>query len=168
MAYNQPYGMPYGYQNYPYGNIQPQPMYQQPNYQQNQQGQQMQQQPQQNQQPQYSNNFYSVVNGLEGAKQYPVLANQTMLLMDSQKPIVYKKSANGLGQTSIECFKLVSITEQEITGEKQQEKEPKVEYALKEELNALNKRFDSLVDRLINKPIKSENKGNSMQPKGSE
>jgi hypothetical protein len=162
MAYNQPYGMPYGYQNYPYGNIQPQqPVYQQPN-------QQMQQQQTPQQQPQYSNNFYSVVNGLEGAKQYPVLANQTMLLMDSNKPIVYKKSANGLGQTTIECFKLVSITEQEINGNSQKQDEPKVEYASREEFNALKTRFDSLVDKLTNSQRKNENRGNSVQNKGSE
>lgn len=160
MAYNQPYGMPYGYQNYPYGNIQPQqPVYQQPN-------QQMQQQQTPPQQPQYSNNFYSVVNGLEGAKQYAMLPNQTMLLMDSNKPILYKKTANGLGQTSIECFKMVSISEQEVLGNAQPQQQTNLEYATKEELNALNKRFDSLVDKLYAKPIKNENKGGSVQTKG--
>lgn len=160
MAYNQPYGMPYGYQNYPYGNIQPQqPVYQQPN-------QQMQQQQTPPQQPQYNNNFYSVVNGLEGAKQYAMLPNQTMLLMDSNKPILYKKTANGLGQTSIECFKMVSISEQEVLGNAQPQQQTNLEYATKEELNALNKRFDSLVDKLYAKPIKNENKGVSVQTKG--
>ena len=87
--YNQPY-MPYGMPNYnPYN----QPAYGQPQVQQN-------------------NNYYSIVNGLDGAKSFQVMPNQTMLLMDSDKPIVYKKSANGLGQATIECFKLVGITEQ--------------------------------------------------------
>lgn len=141
MAFNQPYGMPYGYQNYPYGQM--------PNY--------NQQQPQQN--------YYAIVNGLEGAKNYQIGMNQTMLLMDSTKPIAYKKTANGLGQTSIECYKLVQITEQEASGSQQQPQQ-ETEYATKEEINALNKRFDSLVDKIYGKPIKNENKGNSVQNKG--
>ena len=118
MAYNQPYGYPFGAPNYynNYGN------YQQP------------QQPQQNQQM-----YYAIVNGLEGAKNYQVNANQSILLMDSNEPIAYKKSANGLGQTTIEAYKLVPINNEE---------QPKVEYVSKSEFDELARKFEALSKRL--------------------
>ena len=139
MNYNQNYGMNYGMPNYA------------PNY----------QQPQQM-------NYYAIVNGLDGARNYPLSINQTILLMDSNQPVAYKKSSNGLGQTSIECYKLVQITEQEALGQKEETNDTKIEYATKEEINALNKRFDSLVDKIYAKGTKNENKGNSVQNKGEE
>ena len=166
MAYNQPYGMPYGFHNnYPYGNVQmPQQPYIQPQV--NQQMQQPQQQAPQQSQPQYSNNFYSVVNGLDDAKQYAMLPNQTMLLMDSNKPILYKKTANGLGQTTIECFKMVAISEQEAMGNSEPQNQPKIEYASKEDLNSLTRRFDNLVDKLYGKREKSDGKPLNTSNKG--
>ena len=119
MAYNQNYGSPYGYPSYP----------NYPNYQQNN-----------------NINYYSVVNGLEGAKSYQLLANQTILLMDSNNPIVYKKTANGLGQASIECYKLVKISEQEASGA--EEPKPQPDYALKSDILALQKKIDSLTKKM--------------------
>ena len=114
MAYFNPYGMQYG-------NVSPY------NY------------PQGAQTQQY---VYASVNGYEGAKNYPLGMNQSMLLMDSNQPIAYKKTSNGLGQCSIECYKLVPITEQEVLGKVQEEKQP--EYVLKSDFDALCKRIDDL------------------------
>ena len=159
MAYNQPYGMPYGYQqNYPYGNLQMQQPYVAP------QPQQAQQQPQQNQQP--AGNFYAVVNGIEAVKNYQVLPNQTVLLMDSSKPIVYSKSANGLGQVSVEYYKLVPMTEDEAIGKSQPKEE--MQYASISDFKALEQRFNNLVDKLYNRPQKSDKNVNNEKAKGSE
>lgn len=86
------------FNNYnPYGNY----GYQQPSYNQYQQ-------PTYQAQPQQQMNLYAFVDGIEGAKAYQVKANTTMLLMDSQQPICYKKSVNHLGQTiDFQIFDLV-------------------------------------------------------------
>lgn len=114
MSNYNPYGYPYGTPNFNY----------------------------QNQAPQPQQNLYAIVNGLEGAKNYPIAINQTMLLMDSNQPVAYKKSSNGLGQSTIECYKLVQISEQEARGETSGQ--PQVEFALKSDLDALYKKIDEL------------------------
>ncbi len=112
MAYNQYNNYPYGIPNYnPYSNYQA---------------------PQQN--------TYAIVNGIEGAKQYPLSSNQTMLLMDSNEPIAYKKTVNGLGQATIEAYKLVPIVQEE-------PKQPQ-EYALKCDLEALKEKIDKIYSSL--------------------
>lgn len=114
-----PYNNPYGY---PYNNN----FYQQP-----------QQQPKQ----------YAFVNGIEGAKSYQVQPGQMVMLLDSDNPIVYKKVANSFGQATLDCFKLVSISENELKGINTQ---PNIEYATKAEFEALVKRIDEL-NKLVNK-----------------
>jgi len=59
-------------------------------------------------------NVYAFVNGLEGAKSYQVPANQTVLLMDSEQPVCYMKTANALGQGSLRYFKLTEVTEADV------------------------------------------------------
>lgn len=153
MSYNnQSYGMPYGYQNnYPYGNVQipQQPFQPQMNMNANIQ----------NNQP--TGNFYAIVNGIEGAKQYPVLSNQTVLLMDSSNPIIYSKKANGLGQVSIECFKLVPINEGDINIPSDSKTGVDQEFALKNDVLELSSKLDTLsarFDKLISR-FKDVNKG---------
>ena len=58
---------------------------------------------------------YAFVNGLEGAKRYPLSSNQSMLLMDSEQSVCYLKQANALGQTSLKCFKLVEVNETDLS-----------------------------------------------------
>lgn len=118
--FNNPYNNPYGY---PYNNF-----YQQP---------QVQQQPKQ----------YAFVNGIEGAKSYQVQPGQMVMLLDSDNPIVYKKTANPFGQATIEYFKLVSVNENELRGTNTQ---PNIEYATKAEFEALVKRIEEL-NNLVNK-----------------
>lgn len=93
-----------------FGNFIPYPIYPNPNPNINYQ------QPQNNinKQNQFQQNIYAFVNGLEGAKSYMVPANQTVLLMDSEQPVCYMKSANALGQCSLRYFKLTETNENEI------------------------------------------------------
>ena len=93
------------YNNFGFGGF----PYRQPNFYQNP----MQPQPQP-QQPQL--NTYAFVNGIEGAKAFQVQPNQTMMLMDSDQPIVYMKQANALGQSTLRYFKLVEINETDLKG----------------------------------------------------
>lgn len=124
MPIYNPYG--YGYGNFPYYNNQQQ------NY----------GQPQQNQ-PQL--NTYAFVNGLEGAKAFQVQPNQTMLLMDSDNPIAYMKTANAMGQSTLRYFKLIEISENDL--KKPQQNSMNIDpgmFASKEELQALSKKIDEL------------------------
>ena len=124
MSYNpynpyqpNPYGMPQ------YGNYQPaQP-----------QGQQQ--------------NTYAFVNGIEGAKSFPMAPNQTVMLMDSDNPIAYMKTSNGMGQASIKYFKLVETSEAELKGSAK----PAVEYVAKADFDILRKQVEELL------AIKKEN-----------
>lgn len=76
------------------------------------------------------------VNGIEGAKSYQIQPNQMVMLLDSDTPVVYKKTANSYGQAVIEQFKLVPIEEQ--SNEK---------YVLKTDFEALVKRIDELTNK---------------------
>ena len=121
MNYNNYYGNPYG--QYSYTQPQQQYQYQQPTYQ--IQAQQM--------------NLYAFVDGIEGAKAYQVKPNSTMLLMDSQQPICYKKQVNSVGQTvDFQVFDLVPHEEKT---------ETKVEYVT---IDVFNKEIADL-KALINK-----------------
>lgn len=87
-------------------------------------------------QQQKSNNLI-FVNGIEGAKSYQMQPNQMVMLLDSDTPIVYKKTSNSYGQAVIERFKLVPIEEH-----KEEEK-----YVLKDDFDALVKRIDELTKK---------------------
>lgn len=120
MPYNpNPYYPPYGAPNYNYG-----------------------QSFQQSQQPQ--TNTYAFVNGIEGAKSYPMGPNQTVMLMDSENPIAYMKTSNAMGQATLKYFKLVETSEQELRGKSAQ---PNVDYATKADLEALAKKVESLMPK---------------------
>ena len=86
-------------------------------------------------------NYYTFVSGLDGAKSYPIMPGQSLMLMDSNNPVCYMKSADNMGTPTLKCFKLVEITEQELS---KKPSDPET-IALKEEVTALNKRIDDLV-----------------------
>ena len=90
-------------------------------------------------QPKTSNLIF--VNGIEGAKSYQVYPNQMVMLLDSDNPIIYKKTANGYGQATIEAFKMVPIT--------QDDKNINIDdkYVLKTDFEALVKRIDELTKK---------------------
>lgn len=137
---------------YPYGNIYqpPQPNYAQPNLG-NMMNNQMQQTPM---------NQYAYVNGIEGAKSYQLQPNQTIMLMDSDSPICYMKSANGMGQSTLRYFKLIEVSENDL--KVNQNSNINTDYVSKAEFEALSKRMDEL-SLIIQK---SENKANEVVNNG--
>ena len=83
-------------------------------------------------------NVYVFVNGLEGAKSYIVPANQTVLLMDSEQPVCYMKTANALGQGTLRYFKLTEVEEKDI-------RQPQsTDTVTKADIEALVKRIEAL------------------------
>ena len=85
-------------------------------------------------------NTYAFVSGLDGAKQYNMQANQSILLMDNAQPVCYLKQTNALGQTSLRCFKLVEVDEKDLIAPTQ----PHIEDATKADLDAIIKRLEKL------------------------
>ena len=88
-------------------------------------------------------NVYAFVNGLEGAKSYIVPANQTVLLMDSEQPVCYMKTANALGQGTLRYFKLTEVGEADVRTPISPVA-PQGEYVTKEEFDSLVKRIEKL------------------------
>lgn len=103
-----------------------------------------------NNQPTTQINQYAFVNGIEGAKAYPVMPNQTMMLMDNDNPIIFMKTANSLGQTTLRYFKMIEINENDL----HVNNNPSVQYALQSDLDAINKRLDDLTKKM-EKPVKT-------------
>ena len=93
-------------------------------------------------------NHYAFVNGIEGAKSFQVSPNQTMLLMDSDSPIVFKKTTNNIGQSTIEYFKLVQIKESEAREIITPQVNNGGEYVLKSDFDELNKKLDDLLSKI--------------------
>lgn len=94
-------------------------------------------------QPQQPQNVYAFVNGLEGAKSYIVPANQTVLLMDSEQPVCYMKTANALGQGTLRYFKLTEVSESDVRTPVVQPM-PQESFVTKDEFEALVKRIEKL------------------------
>ena len=134
--------------NYPYGYYQP-TMPQQPNY--NNMGNQMNQQ--QVQQPQANSYYY--VNGIIGAKSFQLQPNQTVMLMDSDSPMCYMKSSNSIGQSTLRYFKLVEVSENDLTNTNQPQQQNTSEFVLKSDFEVLSKKVDSLLSK-NEKPYKNE------------
>ena len=63
--------------------------------------------------PQQKVNTYAFVNGIEGAKSFQIMPNQMVMLLDSDNPLIYKKTANSYGQATIEAFELVPVKNDE-------------------------------------------------------
>lgn len=88
-------------------------------------------------------NVYAFVNGLEGAKSYQVPANQTVLLMDSEQPVCYMKTANALGQGTLRYFKLTEVNEVDVRTPFAPDSK-KINFVTKEEFESLVKRIEKL------------------------
>ena len=137
MPYNpynpfNPYGQPY-YGGYGYGQpSQPTPS-------------PIPTQPQQPQQPQQQLNTYAFVNGIEGAKSFPMQPNQVVMLMDSDNPVAYMKQSNNMGQSTIKYFRLVETTEAELKGgASAAPSKPSESYVHKTDFESLVRRVEAL------------------------
>ena len=101
-------------------------------------------------------NQYDWVNGISGAKAYQVMPNQTMLLMDSDNPIVFMKTADSYGKGTLRYFKLIEVKEEDLR--QQPKSDPNSNYVLKSDFEALNQKYDDL-SKKIEKMLKKDNKG---------
>lgn len=131
MSYNN-------YGNYPYGSPY-QSAYYHPNVPQNNQ---VNQQPQMNQ--------YAFVNGIEGAKSFQLNPNQTILLMDSDSPVCYMKTSNGVGQSTLRYFKLTEVTEADLKAQSIPN-DKSIDYVTKNEFKELSDRFEELLEKINKK-----------------
>ena len=96
------------------------------------------------QQPQMQQNTYAFVNGIEGAKSFPMQPNQTVMLMDSEQPIAYMKQSNNMGQATIKYFKLLEVSEDDLRNKNQA---PKAEYVLKADFDDLVAKVNSMMKK---------------------
>lgn len=85
-----------------------------------------------------TNNQYTYVNGIEGAKAYSMMPNQTVLLMDSDNPIFYMKQSNALGQSTIRIFRFEEV----------KESEPARQYVSINDFNELKSKVEELSSKL--------------------
>lgn len=99
-------------------------------------------------QPQTPQNVYAFVNGVEGAKSYIVPANQTVLLMDSEQPVCYMKTANALGQGTLRYFKLTEVKEEDVRQNVQQQTSDSISLDKNNDFVTLRKRVDDLEKKL--------------------
>ena len=84
-------------------------------------------------------NVFAYVNGLEGAKAFFVPPSGRVLLMDSDNPVFYMKTANAMGQTNIRTFKFEEVQDQPA---------PKVDYVKQSDLTVFDVRIKRLEDIL--------------------
>ena len=104
-------------------------------------------------QPQAPQNVYAFVNGVEGAKSFIVAANQTVLLMDSEQPVCYMKTANALGQGSLRYFKLTEVKEEDVRTSAQAKTAPSISLSSNEDFIALKKQVAELEKKLGEKHV---------------
>lgn len=87
-----------------------------------------------------SQNNLNWVQGESGARAWLVAPNNTILLMDSESQRFYIKSADGSGMPSMRIFEYTEVGTQTPTNNTMNN----VEYALKQDIEALNARIDAL------------------------
>ena len=88
-----------------------------------------------------------VQNEME-AMNYLVAPNSAVTLWDSNSPVVYLKQTDASGKPSMKTYDLVERTQKPV--------QQSVEYATKEELNALAAKIESLTAKPIKKTTKED------------
>lgn len=99
----------------------------------------------QNNQVQQQNNNIIYVQGIEGAKSYLVGSNNTVILWDSDNPVIYVKSADASGRPNI---KILDYTVRDAEPNQIPLIDKKVEYATTEELKRLESQIMALQSKL--------------------
>lgn len=110
-----------------------------------------------------SKNRYEYVNGIEGAKAFQLLPNSSIMLMDSDSPMVFLKTSDNTGRSSLRYFKLLEVTEEDLKQSSSVNANNTL-YVPMEDFNALNKKYDDLlakVDSLALKLDKSKRESKS-------
>lgn len=93
------------------------------------------------------------VNGLQGARDVQVQANQTAWLMDMNSPIFYVKKADAMGVCTLKAYRFEEINPE-------QPKAEETMFATKEELNSLKSEIKALQEGIKYEPTgkqRSEN-----------
>ena len=136
---------PYDYRNY--NQQQPQMA---PNQPQNNQGGQI--------------NQFAYVNGIEGAKSFQLAPGRTILLLDSDNPLIYFKASNELGQSTLKYFTINEIDEisakQSIGGNVKTTPQIDVNnFVSRNDFDALVEKYETLskkLDKITNKTSSKE------------
>lgn len=178
MAYNQPYNYGY-YPQYQNGAVpdmlnQFKGQYQQPipQMQQNIPTQQMQMPIMST--PQKSSNELIWVQGLEGAKGYLVAPNNTVVLWDTENPVIYIKTADMNG---IPSMRVLDFIERNGNAQNYSQNDPKKhecqcgdKFATKEQIKALEGKIDDLTAKYeeLSQPVVEKSKTTSKKSKESE
>ena len=80
------------------------------------------------------------VNSFEEAKNYPVMFNNSELMMDNNKDVFYVKSVDGLGKVSLATYRFERIeNEKPLTAEN---------FVTVEQFNTLSTKLDMLLSEL--------------------
>lgn len=81
---------------------------------------------------------FAYVNGVDGARNYPLPFGRSAVLMDTQSPMFYFKESSAMGQATIKAYKFeeVKVSEPQTA-----------QYATKEEIDALSKKLDALLGK---------------------
>lgn len=107
--------------------------------------------PQQPQQaPVTAKPLFDFVNGIEGAKSYQIGPGQTAFLFDNENSACYIKTANSMGLSTIEYFKVAKCSEQDIRGAAQ----ANPQYATLEQFGSLESRLKAIEESLKAKEAK--------------
>lgn len=93
------------------------------------------------------------VNGLQGARDVQVQANQTAWLMDMNSPVFYVKKADSMGVCTLKAYEFHEINPEEPETNKQM-------FATKDELNALRDEIRALQE------AKNESTGSKSKSNG--
>lgn len=105
----------------------------------------------------YQQNTINWVQGLEGAKSYPLTANSNVVLMDSENEgIFYIKVADNIGMSTIRRFKYGEIIEQAKTEN---------QYVTREELKQILKEIKD--EQTISRTNSKQYQSNERQYQGN-
>lgn len=114
------------------------------------------------------------VQGLEGAKGYLVAPNNTVVLWDTENPVIYVKSADGSG---IPSMRVLDFKERNGNSQNNNENAPKThectcgdKFATKEQINALESKINDLTAKYeeLAHPIIGKTKTTTKKAKESE
>lgn len=77
------------------------------------------------------------VNGFEEAKSYPVMFNNSEILMDNNKDVFYVKAVDGMGKYTVTTYKFERIeNEKPLTTE---------HFVTREQFESLSEKIDKLI-----------------------
>ena len=100
----------------------------------------------------YEDNKYYFVNGIEGAKAFQMLPNTSVMLLDSDSDLIFKKSSDIQGRSTLRYFKMIEVTEDDL---KEKPIQPPLNFVSREEFDELSKKLDMVISRL-EKPAKKD------------